>query len=121
MLKCGQSSYDPITLKNSAALFRECCLSACSKFSVNESNRELMNELFLYLIRGSKKLDRDKGLWLYGPVGTGKSTILKIIQTYDRRSNGLAPNGYYPSGGFPIESASFVTNQYCQKGIDGIL
>ena len=55
MLKCGQSSYDPITLKNSAALFRECCLSACSKFSVNESNRELMNELFLCIPSGPEQ------------------------------------------------------------------
>lgn len=80
-----------------------------------------MNELFLYLIRGSEKLDSNKGLLLYGPVGTGKSTILKIIQLYDRHSNGKDQTGYYLSGGFPIESATFIANQYSRKGVDGIL
>lgn len=80
-----------------------------------------MNELFLYLIGGSNVLDRNKGLWLYGPVGTGKSSMLKIIQAYDRYSNGKEKNGYYLLGGFPIEPASFVSNLYCKNGIDGIL
>lgn len=121
MLKYEPSSYDSIELNNSARLFRNCCLSVCAGFSVNDTNRELMNELFLYIIGESEMLDRNKGLWLYGPVGTGKSTILKIIQTYDRHSNGKDRTGFYPLGGFPIESASFVANQYCRKGIDGIL
>ena len=80
-----------------------------------------MNEIFLYLIGGSNVLDRSKGLWLYGSVGTGKSCILKIIQMYDRYSNGKDKTGYYLQGGFPIEAAAFVANQYCKKGIDGIL
>ena len=93
---------------------------ACPEFTVDERNREFMNELFLYLIKGSEKLDSNKGLLLYGPVGTGKSTILKIIQLYDRYSNGKDETGYYLSGGFPIESATFISNQYTRKGVDGI-
>lgn len=40
---------------------------------------------------------------------------------YDRYSNGKDKNGYCLLGGFPIESASFVANQYCRKGIDSLL
>ena len=40
---------------------------------------------------------------------------------YDRYSNGKDKTGYYLQGGFPIEAAAFVANQYCKKGIDGIL
>lgn len=119
-LRFGRSNYDPVAFKNSSALFRRCCQLACPEFVVDERNREIMNEIFLYLIRGSEKLDVDKGLLLYGPVGTGKSTILKIIQLYDRYSNGRDQTGYYLSGGFPIESATFIANQYSRKGVDGI-
>lgn len=119
-LRFGRSNYDPVAFKNSSSLFRRCCQLACPEFVVDERNREIMNEIFLYLIRGSEKLDSDKGLLLYGPVGTGKSTILKIIQLYDRYSNGRDQTGYYLSGGFPIESATFIANQYSRKGVDGI-
>ena len=102
-LKCGPSSYDPIAFKNSMNLFRRCCLYVCPNFCVDDRNREIMNEIFLYLIGGSNVLDRSKGLWLYGSVGTGKSCILKIIQMYDRYSNGKDKTGYYLQGGFPIE------------------
>lgn len=119
-LKFGRSSYDAVAFRNSSALFRRCCLLACPEFTVDERNRDFMNELFLYLIKGSEKLDSNKGLLLYGPVGTGKSTILKIVQLYDRYSNGKDETGYYLSGGFPIESATFISNQYTRKGVDGI-
>ena len=52
-----------------------------------------MNEIFLYLIGGSNVLDRSKGLWLYGSVGTGKSCILKIIQMYELVQSGEKDDG----------------------------
>lgn len=39
---------------------------------------------------------------------------------YDRYSNGKDATGYYLAGGFPVESATFVANQYTRKGVDGI-
>ena len=43
-LKFGRSSYDAVAFRNSSALFRRCCLLACPEFTVDERNRDFMNE-----------------------------------------------------------------------------
>ncbi len=78
-----------------------------------------MNEIFLYANGRSMKLDSSKGLWLHGPVGTGKSTIIQILRTYDFLSK-LDDLGWFSAGGFSIISASLSANMFVSKGLDGI-
>ncbi len=53
-LKFGRSSYDAVAFRNSSALFRRCCLLACPEFTVDERNRDFMNELFYISSRDQK-------------------------------------------------------------------
>jgi DNA replication protein DnaC len=48
------------------------------KFKIDDHNRELINQMYLYSV-GSDKFEGDlsKGLYLFGSIGTGKTLILK--------------------------------------------
>lgn len=105
--------------KQQAELFQAACKTVCPAFVVDHRNKSLMNELFLYMNGCSSRLDSSKGLWLYGTIGTGKSTILKILRAYDFQRNYAAEN-MRSTGGFGIVSASMVANQYAIKGLEGI-
>lgn len=54
-----------------------------------------------------------------GDIGTGKSTIIQIMNMYDKLSKGLSIGGY-PIGGFRIESASTAATAYSTKGPDAL-
>ena len=73
-----------------------------------------MNQLFLYT-EGRGKLDTNKGLLLRGDIGTGKSTIMQILNRYWYFTRGKAKGGY-PVGGFRIDSASFIANSFSMRG-----
>lgn len=78
-----------------------------------------MNDIFCYAEKRSGRFDTGKGIWLWGTYGTGKSTIIQILKTYDTLSSGLSVGGY-PVGGFRIESASTAAAQYQMKGPDAL-
>ena len=77
-----------------------------------------MNQLFLYT-EGRGKLDTNKGLLLRGDIGTGKSTIMQILNRYWYFTRGKA-KGRYPVGGFRIDSASFIANSFSMRGKDAL-
>ena len=77
-------------------------------FVVDDRNREIINDLFFYFhkIEGGR-LDTDKGLWLEGDVGTGKSTLLNIFSHHLRRS--------WNGAGFKIYNCSTIANEYAHR------
>lgn len=74
-----------------------------------------MNEIFLYAEGRSSKLDSNKGLLLRGDIGTGKSTIMQILNRYMCFTRGRDRGGY-PIGGFRIDSASYIANNFMMRG-----
>lgn len=119
MLSYGRPRPEPFTSEERPRLFVECCKFICPQFSIDERNKALMNEVYRYLEGTSAKYDHDKGLWLWGTIGTGKSTIIQIMNYYSKFSKGL-DRGDYPIGGFRIESTSTVANKFAMKGQDAI-
>ena len=103
-----------------SALFMDCCKQVCPAFRVDGETRDLMNELFLYAIGQSCKLDQRKGLWIYGNVGTGKSTLLRALRAFDLVTGGNDDRSGRPCGGFRIEAASTVANRFVTDGLGGI-
>lgn len=51
-------------------------------FLIDDRNKDLVNDLFLYFHLQKGRLDTRKGLWLEGPVGTGKSTLMHVFSQY---------------------------------------
>lgn len=76
------------------------------------------------------KYDPDKGLWLFGDIGTGKSTMLEIIREYCRRvrepvcyrqkDNPRLMRADRLPYGFRITNMSVVTGDYVKEGYLGI-
>ncbi len=75
-------------------------------------------------------LDPAKGLWLWGDIGTGKSTMLEIIRSFCRGCR--PPESYRNTGGygrrrdekwpygFRITNASVVAGVFAKQGYPGI-
>ena len=102
-----------------ANVFAACCEAICGNFTIDAYNRSLLNEIFKYANGKSTVFDSKRGLWLYGTIGTGKTSIIKILREYDSIIKGRTPNGYLV-GGYGIYSASTVVNQFSRLGLDGI-
>lgn len=74
--------------------------------------------------------DPEKGLWLWGDIGTGKSTMLEIIREYcgkvrpparyRERDNPRTMRKEYWRYGFRITNASFVSGVFAKEGYPGI-
>jgi len=50
------------------------------EFVVNDNNRDVLNDLHKYLMRSSGALDWNKGILLYGKVGSGKTNMLEVLR-----------------------------------------
>lgn len=54
----------------------------CPGFTLDTYNRQIVTDLFNYFTQRPGNLDLTKGLWLEGPTGTGKTTLLRIFSRY---------------------------------------
>lgn len=75
-------------------------------FRVDENNRRLVASLFNYFLELPGELDPGKGLWLEGPIGTGKSTLMRVFSAFKRRLG----------DGFKVYVCSQVTTEYALTG-----
>ena len=92
--------------------------------------KPLLNDLTRWCLMLGGKYDPEKGLWLWGDIGTGKSTMLEIIRKYCNRMR--PPATYrdtdYPRQmiaekwkyGFRITNASYVAGVFARSGYPGI-
>lgn len=69
---------------------------------------------------GNTLLDPNKGLFLFGPIGTGKSTILKALRIYEGWMNRYAFAFSNNRLGYHFTSAAEISLRYAESGIDGI-
>lgn len=76
------------------------------RFKVDERNKRVVSDLFLYFLGQPGILDLRKGLWLEGPVGTGKSTLMHVFSQF-MRSLKL---------GFKVHICSQITTGYSLNG-----
>lgn len=84
----------PINMEYSMAVLKEIGRTKCPKFKIDNDN-EFMFKNLLYWLHGSEKCtamnpktmefvkgDLDKGFYIFGNTGTGKSVALDIIKAY---------------------------------------
>jgi hypothetical protein len=67
--------------------FLQCLSADVEQFAVDDRCRTLVNELYKWVWarvngRAPGKLDPTKGIMLYGPIGTGKTTLLRGVQRF---------------------------------------
>lgn len=62
------------------AVFFDILKGYCPDFVVDKDNRTIVADVFNWCIRNiDGGLNPRKGLWIYGNIGTGKSTLMKAI------------------------------------------
>ena len=97
----------------------ECMTSVSPGFVIDARNRRELDALYRWVweragrIMGGS-LDPCKGIMLCGPIGTGKSTLMSLVNRYA-----------FAFGrkdlGFAFVSAAEISLRYAEQGIDGII
>ena len=101
-----ESSYPQ---KNDPLYFRYIVYKICPEFKVNDRNKAILNNLYYY-VHGDGPLDPKKGIYFYGDVGTGKSTMMKILAEYQRLFG----------RGFMCMNATLLTAQFATYGVEAL-
>lgn len=80
----------------------------CTKgvFTLDGRNKKLVGDLFNYFLGLPGELDFRKGLWLEGPVGTGKSMLMYVFSEFMKSLQ----------QGFQVYICSSVTTEYALSG-----
>ena len=69
--------------EKSEKIFEECAHEICPHFQIMPQNAEAFKELKYYTLGfPHKEIEPQKGLWLWGDIGVGKTTLLYIMQRY---------------------------------------
>ena len=104
-------------LKSVKQLFLNELKAECGEFVIDNDNRKAVGSVFHWCLRDKKgTLDPHKGLWIYGNIGTGKSTLMKAILRFvgnhwqDYSGENIRPRwtsaadlcGQYASDGFNV-------------------
>lgn len=89
-------------------------------FKVSQGDRELYNSIFQWCIMNPKSsLDINKGLFLWGDIGVGKTTILKVVRQFCRIPGIRPPKAIGISIGAPysfaIKSVHTILSDYQEK------
>lgn len=94
-------------------------------FIVDERNRKLVSELYTWIWARlgrveAGRLDPNKGILLWGDIGTGKTTIIKGLQRYLATINQLAYGSNNRSICLEIRSAAEVSLRYAAEGMKAL-
>lgn len=93
--------------------FKNKVFDVCPHFELDIYTKDLMNELYFYANGETSpimKLDPQKGILLWGGIGTGKSTIIKILGEV-MRINGR---------GYKTVNCSYMATQFAATGLDAV-
>ncbi len=96
--------------------------SICPDYKVRNDQKRLINDIFNWCIMADGQYDPEKGLWLWGDIGIGKTTMLKIIRAFchDVRPSFDDGSGYAMPYSFRITNAVEVCSVFSQQGYAGI-
>lgn len=94
----------------------QCMQSVEPRFQVDDQNRPILSELFKWSLgTDDAKLDANKGILLCGPIGIGKSTLMRGLQQFQLFA-ACHPLLTVPDNRFAIFSAAEIALNYAEKG-----
>lgn len=109
---------DSSRIKDLKWLFLKTARNICPDWRIADEHKDTVNDIFTWCLGMNGNLDCDKGLWLWGNNGTGKTTMLKIIKDFCRAigKRDAMGNEY----GFRIVSVPEICGIYEKEGRGGI-
>lgn len=109
---------DSATIDGLKRFFVTVADSVCPGFTITKEQRPLISAIFDWCLMRGTELDPDKGLWLHGDIGSGKTTMLRIVKTFCRSIGRPGIEGRPYS--FRISNAIEVCGEFSRKGYAGI-
>lgn len=90
----------------------------CPDYELTDTLKPVLNALFWWCVMQPGELNPHKGLWLWGNVGTGKTTMLKAVREFchDVRPPDLEGNRY----GFRLTHVGEVCRDFMDKNYQGV-
>lgn len=73
-----------MTINQLKRAFVNIAREVCPQWQIRDDQKEVINDIFNWCVVADGKYNPGKGLWLYGNIGTGKSTMLKIVREFCR-------------------------------------
>lgn len=125
-LKSSNFSPDPNPDKLWKHAFLRALRQVSPKYVVDERCRGVISAIYDWIWvktgrdMGDILLDPSKGLFLFGPIGTGKSTVLKALRIYEGWINRYGFAFSNSRLGYHFTSAAEISLRYAESGIDGI-
>lgn len=89
--------------------FRKILYEICPGFVADDYNKQMLFDLHNY-VNGTGNLDPKKGIWMWGNVGTGKSTLIRVLGEVMRLQN----------RGFKTINCSKLANDYSAFGVEAL-
>lgn len=99
-------------------LFIETAREVCPEFQLRDDLKKPITDIFYWCIMANRNLNPQKGLWLYGNIGTGKTTMLEIVRRFCKLVRPYDNKGYPYS--FRTTNALEVCGEYSKNGHVGI-
>lgn len=98
--------------------------SVSPDFIIDDRNRKTLDALYRWVWERAGRsmggtLDTTKGILLCGPIGTGKSTLMKGLQKYESLVNRYGFAFGRKDLGFSFVSAAEISLRYADKGLTG--
>lgn len=125
-LAIQKSSEPEIDLRAESRIFKSLLDSQCPSgvFTIEPDKREIICSVFAWIWKCDQwntcGLEYNKGIFLYGPIGTGKSTLMRGLQKYMNSVKARYDFKDYRLGFF-WKSASELANSYAGEGQEKLL
>lgn len=104
--------------------FVELAKTICPGFTVRDEMKDTYADIFDWCIASPEsRYDPDRGLWLWGDIGTGKTTMLEIVKEFCkivRPYDDIDGSGYLVPYSFRISNAIQVCGEFSRFGYDGL-
>lgn len=93
----------------------------CPGFKLEEHQKSLVNDIFRWCMRLPGRLNLARGLWIWGDIGSGKSTLMRIIDRFllYQSSIGADPD-FLPCRWMNIIPANEICDTYAEEGVPGL-
>lgn len=99
-------------------MFQAAARHVCPGWTVPQHQAEAVYAIFRWCVQAPAPLDPDRGLWIYGPNGSGKTTMLRIVWEFSRRIG--RRDAWGRPYGFRLVNAADVCAEFADGGFDAI-